>query len=339
MIVRKETFINEMKMLALFFGASVLQVYFMCFGCTTWQAHVKLMGFCFLMWIFLWRGNDFIASFISQRISWIDSPVKRFATGLLSTIVYSSLATVFLMFIFQNFLNFNFGPSFKFTIYIALVFTILISSFLHSREFLLHWRQATLETEKFKREKISATYESLKSRVKPQLLFNSLMALKKLVYEDKENAVKYIKHLSDVYRYILDTRDKELVSHEEEHKFLTSFIFLLKMRFGSAIDIQLNISRKKFFISPSALQMIMESLVDNSDLDQDVPMTILIEHTDETITLQSKLLWKDDSQQNRLTEIIHNISERYKFLSERKVKYTMNQNSLNVQFPAITEKF
>ena len=66
----------------------------------------------------------------------------------------------------------------------------------------------------------------------PHFLFNSLNALTNLVYEDQDKAAKFIKQLSEVYRYLLETRDREIVGLSEEKKFLESYLFLQKIRFG-----------------------------------------------------------------------------------------------------------
>ena len=74
--------------------------------------------------------------------------------------------------------------------------------------------------------------KALRNQVNPHFLFNSLNALTNLVYEDQDKAAKFIKQLSEVYRYLLDTRDKEIVPLEEEKKFLNSYLFLQQIRFG-----------------------------------------------------------------------------------------------------------
>ena len=77
-------------------------------------------------------------------------------------------------------------------------------------------RKATLDAEILEKEGIRAKYEALKNQVNPHFLFNSLNALTNLVYEDQDKAVRFIKQLSEVYRYVLDSRDKEVVPLEEE---------------------------------------------------------------------------------------------------------------------------
>jgi sensor histidine kinase YesM len=179
------------------------------------------------MWIVLWKGNSLVASQISNRVSWLEFPLKRLLVGFAGTIAYTLLAVMALMSFFEYVLGFNFGKSYLYTIYIAVGITITLSLILHSRSFLLHWRQAALDAAKYERESIAARYESLKNQVNPHFLFNSFNALTNLVYEDQDKAVRFIKHLSEVYRYVLDTHNLEVVTLEEEEKFLNAFLYLL----------------------------------------------------------------------------------------------------------------
>ena len=72
-----------------------------------------------------------------------------------------------------------------------------------------------MDAERLKKEQMATKYESLKNQVNPHFLFNSLNALTNLVYEDQDRAADFIRQLSQVYRYVLDTRSKELVTLAE----------------------------------------------------------------------------------------------------------------------------
>ena len=103
---------------------------------------------------------------------------------------------------------------------------------MHGRGFLIAWRQAAIDNEKLKTEQVAIQYNSLKNQVNPHFLFNSFNALSSLVYEDQDKAVEFIRKLSQVYRYVLDRKDEEVVPVEEELSFASNFIFLQKIRFG-----------------------------------------------------------------------------------------------------------
>jgi hypothetical protein len=332
----KEIIFRELKILALFLGASIIQSYFMCSRCHSFGSYFRVISFTFFMWVFLWRGNNSLTHFVSARISWIEYPLKRFIVGLITTIAYTFAVTFTLIFIFQTFFGFNFGGSLRFTVITTVILTVVISLFLHSREFLLHWRKATLDAERFQRERISAKYESLKNKVNPQLLYNSLQSLGGLIHTDKEHAVKFIKSLSDVYRYILDTRDKEVVTIESEVKFLKAFSFLMETRYGASLRIENQLDASQhFYVSPLSVHLIIESILENAKFDHTTPLIITIGAKKGVIHVAAAVRWNSGESIDNVFELLRDVEDRYSFLSESAIEYSIAENSFSCHFPAI----
>jgi sensor histidine kinase YesM len=335
MNITKESVFRELKILVLFFGASIIQAYFMCARCDSFFSYSRVILFTFCMWVFLFQGNDRLTHFVSKRISWIEYPIKRFLVGLAATVGYTLIVVLFLIFIFQTFVGFNFGSSIRFTVIVSVVFTLVISVFLHAREFLSFWRRALLESERYQRERISSRYESLKNRVNPQLLYNSLQALSKLVYTDKENAVSFIKHLSRVYRYILDTRDREVVRSDEEIRLIESFLFLLNARFGETVKVSVDFNGSQFMISPLSIQLIVESIVENSLFRADKPLIIRVWCDTNVVIIEASLKWATTQGRDKVSEILRHIENNYSLLCNEKLEYVVTDNLLSCRIPLI----
>src|SRR5690606_5386269 len=194
--------------------------------------------YSFLLCLFLGIGNSNIINRIDERISWIETPVKRLVVGTIAVILYSfvvSLVTgyVYNLLVFQRPL---FGAdtwehtleAATLPVYIAVFLTIILTS----RSFLLAWKKSTIDTERLKRENLQAQYEALKNQINPHFLFNSFNVLTDLVYLDQDLAARFINQLSQVSRYVLESSKKEMVPLESESENLEAYIFLLKMRFG-----------------------------------------------------------------------------------------------------------
>src|SRR5690606_34737643 len=97
----------------------------------------------------------------------------------------------------------------------------------------------------------------------PHFLFNSLNVLTSLIDENPEQAQKFTTSLSKVYRYVLEQKNKELVSVEEELEFAKTFIGLLKMRFENGIHFEIpeTTSNPEAKIIPLSLQLLLENAV------------------------------------------------------------------------------
>ncbi len=123
---------------------------------------------------------------------------------------------------------------------------------MHGRSFLNNWRQAEMNSIELQKESMRSQYDSLKNQVNPHFLFNSLNALTNLIYDDQDKAAKFVKQLSEVYRYVLETQNKEVVPLADELKFLNSYLFLQQIRFGDKLklEIHVNPSNKQVACSP-----------------------------------------------------------------------------------------
>jgi LytS/YehU family sensor histidine kinase len=287
------------------------------------------------MWVGLWKGNAIVTDYVSCKIPWIKYPIKRLVVGVLSTMAYSLLAIMILLKGFETLFGFNLGDEYVETIYISLAVTFLISLVLHSRAFFLHWKNAALEAEKYQKESIEAKYESLRNQVNPHFLFNSLNALTNLVYEDQDKAVKFIKQLSEVYRYVLDTRGQEAVSLDQELKFLASYLYLQQIRFGDKLDVQFHLDGLSSRVAPLALQMLIENAIKHNVVSEEDPLHIRLYYDTEYIIIENNLQEKSLFREPSSGIGLDNISKRYEFLSGKKVEVVKTEKSFIVKLPII----
>ena len=175
-------------------------------------------SFSSLMFILLWFGNAVACDLMDRWIDWIKEPLKRLVVGILVMVAYTGLASYGLVLLYKTAFGLRVGDTTTFQ-YSTIVVTLIITMFMHGRSFLKSWKSAEIEAEKAKKESVRANYESLKNQVNPHFLFNSLNVLTDLVYEDQDKAAKFIKQLSEVYRHVLDSRNMEVATLEEELRY------------------------------------------------------------------------------------------------------------------------
>ncbi|HEX5171284.1 MAG TPA: histidine kinase [Cyclobacteriaceae bacterium] len=288
------------------------------------------------LWIMMWFGNEFLSHYLDRKISWTSKPLKRFAAGIVGMVVYTVLATLFLIQLSEWIFKISLG-NVSSMLYITVLVTFVITLFMTSRSFLFNWKQADINAEKLLRENLSARYENLKSQVNPHFLFNSLNALTNLVYEDQDKAVKFIKQLSDVYRYVLDTRDREVVSIQEELKFLTSYVYLQQIRFGEKLKININLNGTNSLVAPLALQMLIENAIKHNEVSEEKPLHVRIYADDHYLIVENNLQRKMNTEQGSSKIGLENIKKRYEYLSERGVLIEENASRFAVRLPLITE--
>ncbi|MBK6930006.1 MAG: histidine kinase [Saprospirales bacterium] len=194
----------------------------------------------------LWQGNAYLSNLPDRWASWIETPIKRLFLAIVVTVVYTCLAWVLIVWLVQvtdhGWDLISLIRDLEVRDFIApLIITFFISIFMHGRAFLIGWKQTLIEAERLKKEQISARYEALKNQVNPHFLFNSLNVLAALVHKDADLAEQFIRRLAAVYRYILESRDREVVRLEEELDILKAYLFLMETRFGQGLQVDIRV--------------------------------------------------------------------------------------------------
>jgi len=326
----------ELKFLITVAVISVVQTWFFCWRCHDHlRSYLLVSLFCLCMWVFLWRGNSLLTDYTNTKISWLEEPIKRFIVGMIVTVVYTAGIIVLTIYAFKWIFNFDFGSSLQPTIIISIVITLLISFFLHAREFFLNWRKLELDAVQLRNENLTSKYESLKSQLDPHFLFNSLNVLTNLVYADADKSARFIKQLSEVYRYVLEVRSKELVPLEQELKFVESYLYLQQIRFGDKLRVENRLQGVAGSIPPLALQILVENAIKHNVISEDDPLTIKMYSENNEVIVENNLQRKALLTEGSTGIGLDNITKRYEFLSDKKITLLDTSSAFIVKLPLL----
>lgn len=309
------------------------------------QYSQTLPGFLFsLLWSFSifitqWTGAVLINHFLDRKIPWIDKPVLRSILGILLLVVYSVVAFVLVKYI-MYYLKFHELPeeglafasvssfiTFMISFNISLVFTAI--------GFFRAWKKAVVKAEQLKVEMMAYRYESLRNQINPHFLFNSLNVLSDLVYADQAIAVKFISQLSELFRYVLDSRDKELVLLHDELGFMQSYMYLLKTRFEDKLDINIDIKAESDeFIVPMTLQLLVENAVKHNEVSEAYPLQITIRRSDTFLEVENTLRVKMVGEDSKKTGL-NNIIQQFSFYTDRQIEVKETEDKFVVRVPVL----
>lgn len=201
------------------------------------------------------------------------------------------------------------------------------------------WKANVRKTEALARENVQTQLESLKSQLDPHFLFNSLNTLSFLI-DDNQPAQKYLEHLADVYRYVLVSRQKDMVSLQEEMDFVNAYIYLNKIRFRENLLLETHISTKNMDkkIIPLSLQMLVENAIKHNIVSKEKPLTITI--SDIMLENEGYLVVENNFQEKKTFEKstkvgLQNISNRYQLLTSKLILIEKNERFFKVELPLL----
>ena len=197
-------------------------------------------------------------------------------------------------------------------------------------------KEREMEVKELKEENRQAEIQALKEQISPHFLFNTFSSLSALIRTDKKNeSLEFIQSLSDVYRYILESQHKNLVSISEEIKFLKAYIYLLEKRFEHNLVVNILIDENKMqdSIPPLALQILVENAVKHNKLTNKVPLKIKIERTANFIAVQNNYNPKFFVESNGIGLI--NLAKRFHLISNQEIKINKDDKIFSVTIPVI----
>jgi two-component system, LytTR family, sensor kinase len=288
----------------------------------------------------LWLGSIIIVNFINKKYSWLKN-TRWIVIGHISALFIYSGMVIVLFYLYIWFFKLHktnldhFFDHFKFSIFIFFSITAVITLFFYSKAFFQNWKNSVLNEERLKRESLVLQYESLKNQVNPHFLFNSLNILTSLIEKDKEGSIKYVKQLSEVFRYVLDQNSTELVPIETELKFIDSFIYLHKIRFGENLKVKIAVSGSPFLIVPVALQILIENAVKHNEISSEKPLFIEIFDDNDYLIIRNNLQPRNYLPESNLMGL-KTLEFQYNFLSGKKLEISKNEQFFTVKLPKIT---
>lgn len=280
-----------------------------------------------------------------EKLYWNKGEVaKRIVVGIIGSVLITMaglfLLNAFRIIVFAGhswsvFLQNLHWSHYRFGLWITLTIVVVF----HFVYFYNRYQQNRLKEHKAIAHTASAQFESLKNQIDPHFLFNSLNVLSSLIDENPENAQKLTVSLAKIYRYVLEQKDKELISVAEELEFAKTYMELLKMRFENSIHFEIleaykNLEAK---VVPLSLQLLLENTVKHNAVSESKPLYITIIVEEEHLVVRNNLQIKEVLH-SRKGVGLQNIVNRYYILTNRQVSVDQSGNYFTVKIPILTKQ-
>ncbi|VAW11981.1 Two-component system sensor histidine kinase [hydrothermal vent metagenome] len=307
-----------------------------------WEKYYENMIFS----VILYMVNDAWIQYLLDKYEYQLFTIKRFALGISGNIIVSLLG-IFIsrlilvvgiykkpIYTFLSEENEK-GEYYESSMWIAIIISLI---------FYAIWYYKYRQESKVKEQKIiastaSAKFDALKNQLDPHFLFNSLNVLTSLIEEDPYKAQKFTTSLSKVYRYVLEQKNKDLVSVDEELQFARTYVRLLKMRFEDSIvfDIPDKSNDPEAKIVPLSLQLLLENAVKHNVVTSEKPLHIRVFEKDGMLNVSNNLQEKQVVKKSSGVGL-QNIRQRFGILTDRRVQIEKTASDFNVKLPMLTKR-
>lgn len=323
---------------------AILSIFVFGDGDYSWENMVRQTVHAFIFSFGLTAVNSYYYDGINIRYSWENSPNKRLWFGAVGAFVLTIITFGLLRFLIYYYYT---GESFSVFIsketpdsyIIALVITLVASLFIHAFYFYRALQKREVKEQKIIARTASASFDALKNQLDPHFLFNSLNVLTSLIEEDPHQAQKFTTSLSKVYRYVLEQKNKDLVTVDEELDFARTYVRLLKMRFEDSIvfDIPEKASNPESKIVPLSLQLLLENAVKHNVVTASRPLHIKVFEDNGMLTVSNNLQAKEVVKKSSGVGL-QNIKQRYSILTDRAMHISKTDTDFSVHLPMLSQQ-
>ena len=192
-----------------------------------------------------------------------------------------------------------------------------------------------LENEKLQQEKLRLDYLALQDQINPHFLFNNLSTLIAIIKSDPDSAVSMATNFSDVYRYVLQSKDKVSVSLGDELKFIKAYLALHQIRLGNGLTVTFSIDERLLDhqLAPLSLQLLVENAIKHNVATLASPLHIEVKAYDGHVMVTNNLNPKKTTYSTNTG--LQNIEKRFQFLTSNPIVVEKHEQRFTVKLPLI----
>lgn len=294
-----------------------------------------------------------IFSLLWINLEWVISKNKGktvlFIVSLLTTVLFFYLADLFMhQDIPEEYLRmFRSGhlhePGHKINFLAIRSFYVLFIVYIGGMIYKLYMNKIDVEKslEKLKSESLQSKLTALNNQINPHFFFNALNSLYSLIMEDKkESSLSYVSNLSNVFRYILRSETKAVISLKEELLFLGEYKSLMAVKYGDKLAFDCRIEEKylTYRLPVLTLLPLIENVTKHNEISSSNPMVIHISTDDDRLIIKNKIKKKIDPVSSEGIGLA-NLNNRFKILTKKEIKIKIIQEEFHVYLPLILENY
>jgi len=234
----------------------------------------------------IWGGNRWLLFKQREHFDWFQRPLRKLLMLVVANVLYTAPITVLGLLAWYFVAGLAVDRTTLQIVTLTNVICVLFVTHGYETLFLIRERESDLiRVERLERLRAQAELGALKAQVDPHFLFNSLNTLGHLIQSEPARGREFCDALAEVYRYVLDSRQRDLVPLAEELAFLRRYHRLLELRFGAAMPLELDVEADGWRIVPMALQTLLENAVKHNQASASEPLPVKLSVGDAAVTV------------------------------------------------------
>lgn len=294
----------------------------------------------------------FINERLNKKISWTDHASRRLVVQcflqIIAVLVISCIQFGLLLFFFyekvkEEEITWR-DPELWQWLTVSFLLGLMTSTFYVGQYLIVNWKKTAMEAAEHKlkaaehkQAAVEAVLQALKLQIDPHFVFNNLSVLSELILTDQQLGYEYAENFSKVYRYLLMNARKDVITLEEELKFLNAYIFLIKQRAGEGVQFEVNVDEEclPLYLPPLSLQLLIENALKHNKTIKADPLKVTVRATLAEGLIVSNAVKPLENAARSSGIGLNNVMERYRLLSDRVPQVKKDHRSFIVTLPLL----
>ena len=193
------------------------------------------------------------------------------------------------------------------------------------------------EIERLQIESLQSRCDALMNQINPHFFFNSLNGISSLIRkeEDDGKVLEYVSKLSDVFRYILQSDRKGLVTLDEELKFAEAFSHVMEVRFANKLTFDVDVPEGKRNLTLPVLSLIplLENVTVHNIIDSEHQMNVRIYLNSSSELVVSNPVYPKLTEPDTNGIGLKNLQSRFELLTGKEIKIKTDGSLFEVRLP------
>lgn len=291
--------------------------------------HNRFLAFFFFRFFYMW---GFIWLLVRYNLQHVTTPLllKRLALNLLLVlagfVVYQSITH--LAYSYDRFLSI--------LIFQFIVVCLLCAFIGHIYMLYAYQREKEQEIERLRIESLQSRCDALANQINPHFFFNALNGISALIRKkNDENTLSYVTKLSDIFRYILQSDKKGLVTLGEELEFIEAFRHVMEVRFANKLTFTIDVPEDKRYLRIPVLSLLplVENVTVHNMIDSEHRMDILIRLNERMELILSNPIYPKLTPPDTNGTGIKNLENRFLLLMNKQIRVESDEDTFTVCLP------
>lgn len=294
----------------------------------------------FLVFFFITMLNIGVIHYLNQVLEWQYHPIKRASIQLVFTTLIAAAVSIPITLVVHWLTPYPMGVQIilVYNVTIFAVTNIATMILLEAWYYFLESSKAKRKAAKLENELAQIRFEVLKNQMNPHFIFNNLEVLSDLIERDIEKSQQFIDEFAQLYRYVLESIEKPVVSLNDELSFVRSYMFLQHINYGNSLQFNIDLSSESIrdFLPPLALHTVLENAIKHNDFNETNPLKIVLYTENDWLIIEN----------NRPSTVlknpkdgkgIKNLSKQYSMVSSVLPKFQLSTENYKAYLPLIKE--